>query len=206
MQPGNDGKIQLASSSIEVRVAKTHEDLAMVMAVRAAVFLAEEDNITYADEFNGNDFFATHLIAFVNGDPAGVVRCRWFADFSIMERLAIRKRYRCFKVLLTLAKSAAKLAQQKGYRMMVGRARGDIALFWRHFGCRPTGRAVTMYRGTLRPFVYDIVQDGSQPAIRGDGPFGDPHFEEMIAQIEGEWDFNLLRQAVHPGALQAAAE
>jgi len=185
----------VGSAPLEVRIAKTHEDLAMVMAVRAAVFLAEEDNITYHDEFDGNDFFATHLIAFVNGDPAGVIRCRWFADFAMLERVAIRKRYRTFKVLLALAKASHKLCRQKGYRLGHGRARGETVHFWRRFGGRPSGAPITMYRGTLTPLLYDIHKDPEEPAVTAAGPFGHPEFEEMIVQVEGEWDFDLLRNA-----------
>lgn len=195
--------ISLGSSSIEVRIAKTHEEFAMMMAVRAAVFLAEEENITYFDEFNGNDFFATHLIAFVDGDPAGVIRCRWFADFAMLERVAIRKRYRSFKVLYALAKASHKLCRQKGYRLGHGRARGETVHFWRRFGGRPSGPPITMYRGTLTPLLYDIHRDPDEPAITASGPFGDPHYEELIVQTEGEWDFNLLRQAEMPH-IQAA--
>jgi hypothetical protein len=183
------------SASLEIRLASNHEDMAMVMAIRAAVFLGEEDNITYADEFNGNDFCASHLIALVNGDPAGVIRCRWFADFALLERVGVRKRYRSFRLLYNLAKAAHHLCWQKGYRLTAGRARGDSAKFWRHFGSYQSGPEITIERGTLTPMVQNLDFGADEPGMRGHLPFGNPYFEELIVQPEGQWDFDLLWRA-----------
>lgn len=192
IQPRNAG----AGTGLTVRIARTPDEFAMAMAIRAAVFLAEEDNITYFDEFNGNDYVATHLIAYVNGDPAGVIRVRWFADFALLERVGIRKRYRSFKVLIALARASFELARQKGYRLVAGRAREDTVNFWKRFGARPTGAAITMYRGTLIPFVQEVARRPELGAIEN-GPFGDPNFEDLIVQPEGSWDFSKVKQQPH---------
>lgn len=184
----SDTKTPAVRPSLEVRIARTPDEYAMAMAVRAAVFLAEEDNITYFDEFNGNDYTATHLIAYVDGDPAGVIRCRWFADFALLERVAIRKRYRSYQVLASLARAALELCRQKGYRIAAGRAREETVNFWKRFGGRPSGEAIHMYRGTLVPIVHEIRQKPGAGAIAA-GPFGDPDFENLIVQPEGKWVF-----------------
>lgn len=181
-------KISIHSSAVTVKIAATPDEYAMAMAVRAAVFLAEEDNITYHDEFDGNDMVATHLIAYVNGDPAGVLRVRWFAGFARWERLGIRKRYRCLAVLNALAKAAMELSRQKGYSLASGKAREDVVNFWRRFGGRPSGESVAMYRGTLVPMIYDIQAKPGQHAISA-AMLGDHDFEELIVQPEGAWDF-----------------
>lgn len=193
-------KIAIPSSAISVRIASTPDEFAMAMAVRAAVFLAEEDNITYTDEFDGNDHMSTHLVAYVDGDPAGVMRVRWFADFARWERVGIRRRYRCLAVLNALAKAAMDLSRQKGYRLASGKARSEIVNFWRRFGGRPSGEAVEMYRGTLVPMVYDIAAKPDRGAISAH-LLGDHDFEDLIVQKEGEWDFSRLPPAL---ALQAA--
>ncbi len=182
-QPSNPAK----DWSIEVKLVRTPDEHAMTMAIRAAVFLAEEDNITYFDEFNGNDYVATHFIAFVNGDPAGVIRLRWFADFAMLERVGIRKRYRSYKVFAALARAALDHARQKGYRLIAGRARGDTFKLWQRFAGRQSGPAITMSRGTLVPTLFDLPPraEGHMQA----GPFGDPDYEDLIVQIEGKWDF-----------------
>ena len=185
---------KIRCSSVTVKIVRTPDEFAMAMAVRAAVFLAEEDNITYFDEFNGNDHVATHLIAYVDGDPAGVIRVRWFAEFALLERVGIRKRYRSYQVLASLARAALDLARQKGFRIAAGRARLETVNFWKRFGGRQSGEAVSMYRGTLVPIVHDIPRRPDLGAIQA-GPFGDPDFETLIVQPEGSWDFTKVREA-----------
>ncbi|MBI3446799.1 MAG: GNAT family N-acetyltransferase [Magnetospirillum sp.] len=184
---------KIRSSSVTVKLARTPDEFAMAMAIRAAVFLAEEDNITYFDEFNGNDYMATHLIAYVDGDPAGVIRVRWFAEFALLERVGIRKRYRSYQVLASLARAALELARQKGFRIAAGRARLETVNFWKRFGGRQSGEAISMYRGTLVPIVHDIPRRPDLGAIEA-GPFGDHDFETLIVQPEGTWDFSKLPQ------------
>ena len=184
---------KVRSSSVTVKIARTPDEFAMAMAVRAAVFLAEEDNITYFDEFNGNDYVATHLIAYVDGDPAGVIRVRWFAEFALLERVGIRKRYRSYQVLASLARAALDLARQKGFRIAAGRARLETVNFWKRFGGRQSGEAISMYRGTLVPIVHDIPRRPDLGSIQP-GPFGDPDFETLIVQPEGSWDFSKVNQ------------
>ena len=186
--------------SVEVRIVRTPDEYAMAMAVRAATFLAEEDNITYFDEFNGNDYVSTHLLAFVDGDPAGVIRLRWFKDFAMLERVGIRKRYRSYKVFAALARASLEHARQKGYSVVTGRARGDTYKLWQRFWGRKSGHEITMHRGTLIPMLFDIP-DRPEVGSMTTGPFGDPDFEDLIVQIEGTWDFRR-----HPAVHQAAAE
>lgn len=177
--------------NIEVKLVMNAEEMAMAMAIRAAVFLGEEDNITYADEFDGNDFVATHFIAFINGDPAGVIRLRWFNGFASMERLGIRKRYRSYKVFAALARKAIEHARRKGYHLITGHPRGDITKLWGRFSGRQSGPQIEMFRGTLTPTLIEL--DHRSEDTIGVGPFGDPDYEELITQVEGQWDFDLLR-------------
>lgn len=196
-------KVVVPASAITVKIAATAEEFAMAMAVRAAVFLAEEDNITYEDEFDGNDHVSTHLVAFVNGDPAGTFRIRWFAGFARLERLGIRRRYRCLQVLNALARAAMELCRQKGYHVASGKSRADVVNFWRRFGGRPSGQAVEMYRGTLVPMVYDIPVKPERGAISA-AMLGDHDFEELIVQREGSWDFSSqIEHGVHHRVLAA---
>lgn len=178
----------VARSDIDVRIIRSPTEFAMAMAVRAAVFLAEED-ITYADEFNGNDYAGTQFLALVNGDPAGVMRCRWFAQFALLERVGIRRRYRCFAVLRALVDASLDLSWQKGYRMVAGRARGDIAKFWFRRGGVQSGPVQTHRRGLLVPIVLGLNDRPNIPTVPF-GPFGDAQYETLIAQEEGNWDFS----------------
>src|SRR5208283_3516984 len=77
----------------EVRIARGFDDLLMVYSIRAAVYMAEQD-CPFAEEFDGNDHCATHFLGFVDNEPAGCLRARFFHDFVKLERLAVRKSYR----------------------------------------------------------------------------------------------------------------
>ena len=47
--------------------------MAKIFSIRAATYLSEQPCL-YSEEFDGNDFCASHLIGYVDGDPAGCVR------------------------------------------------------------------------------------------------------------------------------------
>lgn len=195
-------KCRVDPKTITTRIVQTPDDFAMAMAIRAAVFLAEEDNITYRDEFGGNDFAATHILACVDGDPAGVIRCRWFADFVVLERVGIRRRYRSFQVFQALARAAIDLARKKGYHMVTGRPRLESAILWRRLRGNPSGPSIRMYRGTLQPMIIPVAVKNGDERISSEF-LGDSDFEDMIAQQEGNWDFGLLRKSLGRRVLAA---
>ncbi len=74
-------------------IASTPDMIAKVFALRAAVFMSEQD-CPYDEEFDGNDYCATHILGLVDGVPAAALRLRYFAEFAKMERLAVMPKYR----------------------------------------------------------------------------------------------------------------
>ncbi|MGA7383676.1 MAG: hypothetical protein WBW81_02940 [Methylocella sp.] len=66
-----------------IRAARSFEDL-LVHAIRAAVYIAEQA-CPFAEESDGNDCCATHLIGFIGEEPAGCIRLRYFHDFVKLE-------------------------------------------------------------------------------------------------------------------------
>jgi hypothetical protein len=76
---------------VEVRVARTLDDIQRIAVVRALVYMSEQD-CPYDEEFDGNDLAgATHLIAEAGGEPLGCLRLRWFSDFAKVERVCVRE-------------------------------------------------------------------------------------------------------------------
>lgn len=120
---------------ITTRPVRTFEDMAMLYGVRSATYLAEQFCL-YSEEFDGNDFCATQLLGFVDGDPAGCVRMRYFGDFVKVERLAVRREYRQSRLAFRLVRDALKLARRKGFSRFYGHARADLVPFWSMFGFR----------------------------------------------------------------------
>ncbi|HEY2874081.1 MAG TPA: hypothetical protein VGJ56_19305, partial [Reyranella sp.] len=73
---------------VTTRLAMKMEDSLQAFAVRAACFIGELD-VPFSEEFDGHDYGATHVIAYIGDEPVGTVRVRWFKSFAMCERLAV---------------------------------------------------------------------------------------------------------------------
>ena len=78
---------------ITIKLAATSDEMMQCFMLRAAVFMGEQQ-CPYWEEYDGNDYTASHLILYVDGEPAASIRVRWFAGFAKLERAIILKRYR----------------------------------------------------------------------------------------------------------------
>jgi predicted GNAT family N-acyltransferase len=130
----------------EVRIARSFDDLLMVYSVRSAVYIAEQE-CPFAEEFDGNDHCATHLIGFINDEPAGCIRIRFFYDFAKIERLAVLKRFRKSALASELVSSGIDLVRRKGFRRIYGTAREGLEGFWSRFGGVPINDKKIMVSG-----------------------------------------------------------
>jgi len=147
---------------IGITVARTFDDLMKVVAIRNAVYVGEQE-CPYDEEYDGNDFAATHLLAYIGDEPAGCLRLRFFADFAKFERVAIRKEFRKSRAAIKLVQAGLKLCQKKGYRRVIGHAQTRLTTFWTRFGFQPmSGR---------KPFF-----------------FSDYDYIEMVAELEPDPD------------------
>jgi predicted GNAT family N-acyltransferase len=183
---------QPAEQPMRVSVARTLNDIAQVMAIRALVYMGEQV-CPFDEEFDGNDLAgATHLILHAGAEPVGTVRMRWFADFAKLERLAIRKEYRGGPGLMMLARGAFDLAQAKGYRTLMGHAQIRLTPFWkRHFGgwVRPGRPAFSFSDFDYVEMEFALTPPKDAVTIDAD-PF-------VLLRPEGEWD--------RPGVLDRSA-
>jgi predicted GNAT family N-acyltransferase len=125
-----------AADYIGITVARTFDDLMKVVAIRNAVYVGEQE-CPYDEEYDGNDFAATHLLAYIGDEPAGCLRLRFFADFAKFERVAIRKEFRKSRAAIKLVQAGLKLCQKKGYRRVIGHAQTRLTTFWTRFGFQP---------------------------------------------------------------------
>jgi predicted GNAT family N-acyltransferase len=114
-------------------MARSIEDMMRVISVRSAVYISEQE-CPYLEEFDGNDFCATHLLGYVGNEPAGCIRIRYFADFAKIERLAVRKEFRKTRLSFHLVRAAIDLCRVKGYRTLYGHAQKRLVNFWSMFG------------------------------------------------------------------------
>jgi predicted GNAT family N-acyltransferase len=169
------------AKSIKTKVARTFEDLCQVVSIRSATYIAEQ-YCHYAEEFDGNDFCATHIIGYINGDPAGCVRLRFFASFAKIERLAVRADYRNSRLAFTLARQAIHHCQKKGYTKIYGHARLDLIPFWKIFGFNRRANRPDFSFANIKYAELELSSAPLKDAISLDN---DPM---TIIRPEGDWD------------------
>ncbi len=176
--------------SISIRIARDPNDLMLVTAIRAAVYLAEQD-CPIEEEFDGNDLVAAHFLGFVGSEPAGCLRVRFFGEFAKVERLAVRHQFRRSRVSFKLVQASVDYIKRKGFRKIYGQAQDRLVDFWAHFGAKPLGhnRKITFSDFSYTEMVLDI--EPGPDAITLDS---DPY---VIIRPEGDWD--------RPGVLDISA-
>jgi predicted GNAT family N-acyltransferase len=176
---------------IEIKIARGLDDLMMAYAIRAAVYIAEQD-CPYREEFDGNDHCATHFLGFFDDEPAGCLRARFFAGFAKLERLAVRKNYRRSTLAFALARAGIAHARRKGYTKVYGHAREGLESFWARAGAKPMSDGkftFSDYRYTEMLGTYEPAPDGA--ITLESGPM-------VLLRPEGEWDC--------PGILEASSD
>jgi predicted GNAT family N-acyltransferase len=169
------------AKSIKTKIARTFEDICQVVSVRSATYIAEQ-YCHYSEEFDGNDFCATHIIGYINGDPAGCVRLRFFASFAKIERLAVRADYRKSRLAFILARQAINHCQKKGYTKIYGHARLDLIPFWKIFGFSRRSDRPEFSFANIKYAELELNCAPLEDAICLDN---DPM---MLIRPEGDWD------------------
>ncbi|MEO9969228.1 MAG: GNAT family N-acetyltransferase [Hyphomonadaceae bacterium] len=168
---------------VSVYVVRSIDEYIAVMTIRSRVFQNEQE-CPYNEEFDGNDLSgATHLLARYNGEPVGVMRLRWFADFAKAERCAVLKSSRAGPVTFALIETACTLAARKGYDKILGHAQRRLAPFWTRRG----GGYVRADRPTFwfSNFEYvEVIRKVSPPANKL--TLDSPPLE--LDRPEGDWD------------------
>lgn len=181
-----------AWENIQVRVARTQDDLHRVYAMRTLVYMGEQ-NCPFDEEFDGNDLTATHLLAEKDGAPVAALRMRWFANFAKLERVCLLCSHRGQSIVQVIVAHGFEIASRKGYRHMIAQVRSDLWPMWNHvMDCqkRP-GRAPLVFSD--HHYTEVDIQLPRHPGALS--PDSDPY---QIIRPEGDWDA--------PGVLDASAE
>jgi len=178
------------SKAITIRLARDPNDLMTVMAIRSAVYLAEQD-CPIDEEFDGNDLVAAHFIGFIGSEPVACLRARFFGDFSKVERLAVRHQYRKSRVAFKLVQTCVEYLKRKGFRKIYGQAQDRLVDFWAHFGAKPLDKKRQI---AFSDFSYTEMLLEIEPSPNAITLESDPY---VIIRPEGEWD--------KPGVLDRSA-
>lgn len=167
-------------AAIRVRVAHDIEEMMRAFAVRSAVFLSELE-CPYAEEFDGNDFTATHFLGLVDDEPASTCRVRYFADFAKLERVAVRRQFRKSGVAAEMIACALELCRQKGYRRLHGHCEERLLPFWNRFGFEAIEGKTFVLAGHEYVELECLLEPHPDPIAIGKDPM-------LFIRPEGAWD------------------
>lgn len=131
---------------MSVRIAKT-PDLKDCLAIRAQVFIVEQ-GVPEADELDGLDQNATHLLARSDGIPVGTLRLRQIDDHAKIERVCVLARHRGQGHAAALTREALRIIATWPVRSVKLSAQIDVIPFYERFGFTATG-GVYMDAGIL---------------------------------------------------------
>ena len=99
---------------VTIKLASTSDELMQCYMLRAAVFMGEQA-CPYGEEFDGDDYTASHVIMYVNGEPAGSMRLRWFQSFCKFERCVVLRPFRGLGIHHEINAWCKEFARRKGY-------------------------------------------------------------------------------------------
>lgn len=152
---------------VTIKLASTSDELMQCFMLRAAVYIGEQ-HCPYWEEFDGNDYSASHIILHVNGEPAASMRLRWFSGFVKFERAVFLKRYRTMGLFLPLLSWAKELARKKGYSKVVLHSQHRLWKLMERGGYRKLDGAIFHFSDhEYATFVCDLeVDEMSRPTVR----------------------------------------
>ncbi len=177
------------TSRFKTVVVSTPNEMEMVRVIRALFVI--EQNCPYDEEFDGNDFSGTHLLGYVDGEPAATMRLRYFSDFVKMERLAVLPRFRRTLIAREIVNASLNLCRRKGYTKVYGHAQKRLVNFWSHLGFKPIDKN---YRLAFSDHEYVEMWGELEPHSDPITMFSDPN---LFLRPEGRWD--------EPGTLEKSA-
>ena len=176
---------------ISITVVRSIEDFMRVVSVRSATYIAEQD-CPYEEEFDGNDFSASHLLSYVGKEPVGCLRIRYFAGFAKLERLAVRHEFRDRHIGSRLMKAGVEFCRMKGYRRIYGHAQKDLLGYYVKMGWKALEGSSEFFFSDY-PYVEIVIDTDPNPNAIALG--ADPY---VLLRPEGRWD--------RPGVLDRSAQ
>jgi radical SAM protein (TIGR04043 family)/putative N-acetyltransferase (TIGR04045 family) len=133
-------------ASVSMIVASTPEELAACHAVRQAVFV-EEQGIFPENDTDVHDIDAVHILALVDGEIAGVVRCyRQHGDIWYGGRLAVLRRFRSHLGALLVHKAVEVMCSRPDVRRFFAMVQIQNVRFFRRLHWKGLGHTF-MYNG-----------------------------------------------------------
>jgi predicted GNAT family N-acyltransferase len=120
------------------RVVTTPADILKAYSVRSIVFL-EEQACSYAEEFDGLDAGAVHIVGEEQDEPVAVGRIRFLGDAAKLERIALRAAVRGRGLGHQLVDFMVEVAHCHGFRTYTMHAQAHLVRFYHQHGFNRRG-------------------------------------------------------------------
>ena len=152
------------SAPLDVRVARTAEDLAAHHAIRRAVFV-EEQGIFEHDDRDAWDDGAVKVVAVTGDRVVGAVRLYPLDEAGLWkgDRLAVLRDARRLHIGAPLVRFAVRTAGDRGGTRMVARIQARNVAFFRHLGWTSVGDP-SDYRGASHQDMTIALRAAEQEA------------------------------------------
>ncbi len=162
----------MITSDINIVIVSNEQEYAQAMKVRRDVFV-DEYHINEKQEFDGNDYSSTHVLALSDDKPVGTMRIRYFNGFVKMERMCVLQDYRKTDVAEQIMQKAMLFSAQKGYDKAYGVCKKELLHRWQKNGFLPIEGAVPVEQNGMQlvpvycnlPKVDNIITMQTEPQI-----------------------------------------
>ena len=125
-------------SPINFKIVHTPEEQLQAFSIRTLVYIGEQ-NCPWDEEFDGNDYSATHVLGTVGGEPAAAARLRFFGTFAKLERLSIRQVHRGQGFGHDLLTFLIHTCREKAFTKLYLHAQARLVPFYQGYGFEPRG-------------------------------------------------------------------
>ncbi len=168
------------SDFVDIKVVSSSQEFNDAMQIRRQVFV-EDQGIDPALEFDGNDFSATHLIAYFENKPVGTIRLRYFKDFVKIERLCVTKNMRKTNTSALLIESSLSFCASKGFEHAHALCKKELLDRWGKAGFFPIENAPSVNQNgmTLVPIAKKLALPQNHITLQTS--------PEILNLREGEW-------------------
>ena len=120
------------------KLVTTADDLIKVAMIRAIVFM-EEQGISCAEEVDGHDHAAMHVLGEIDGEPVACGRIRFLAGQAKLQRLAVRKAWRGRGIGGRLLAFMLDQCREQGFHSFALNAQTRARDFYARHGFCPCG-------------------------------------------------------------------
>lgn len=120
------------------KIVTTMDELIKVYAVRAVVFIGEQ-NCSYDEEIDEHEHSCIHILGELNGEPVAAARIRFPGPYAKLERIAVRKEWRGHGFGHQLVNYMLDQCRSRGYSCMHMHAQVQLEDYYAEHGFRRQG-------------------------------------------------------------------